>query len=129
MAKGWWTPERVDELQRRLDAGETFAVIGEAMGCGKNSAISRFRRRAMKRSVDAPLTQRQNHGHSIRKKPPRPAYPTPTGCRWVHGHVMPAREYRYCDAEIERPGESWCEEHRARVFVGKGERVNPPKSA
>lgn len=36
----------------------------------------------------------------------------PTGCRWIPGEPK-GFQTKWCDKPIERPGESWCAEHRS----------------
>ena len=43
-----------------------------------------------------------------------------TGCRWIEGDVRKDGWY-YCGRECVR-GESWCPEHRARVYLRPGAR-------
>ena len=57
----------------------------------------------------------RNGWSSITAKPAPVDLTVPTGCRWIHGEAA-GFQSKWCDAPISRPGESWCEEHRARVF-------------
>jgi hypothetical protein len=41
-----------------------------------------------------------------------------SGCRWIHGDVRGNPHWSYCQNPVAAPGESWCAEHRARVYVG-----------
>jgi len=45
------------------------------------------------------------------------------GCRWIEGDVrdrLLSGEGLFCGCPVERPGESWCTEHRARVYFTRG---------
>ena len=46
------------------------------------------------------------------------------GCRWIEGEDFLERAHRggdiFCGAPVHKTGESWCTDHRARVYFTRG---------
>ncbi len=78
----------------------------------KNAILGRARRLGL--GVHPALAARTD-------RPAPPAKPDfskplpPTGCRFIHGDVA-GWATKWCDAPVSAPGESWCTEHRAKVY-------------
>ena len=107
-----WTPERDAELVRLRDAGKTYEEIGDLLGCGKNGAISRARRKNLVEAVRIPAPSARPYLGNL---------PSPGSCLYAFGTVLP---YRFCGAAVESG--SWCPEHRALVYVKSGKSGEQP---
>lgn len=105
----WWHHgDRLEELRRRFAAGQSYSIIGPAMGTTKNAAISAAHRYDIgMRRAPAPL----------RKPAPTASFADlkPGSCVWPNGH--PGKPgFHFCGAEV-LPGLPYCSSHAAVAFV------------
>lgn len=116
------TEERVAELTRRWEAGETTAAIGLAMGVSKNTIIGKVHRLGMELRCEA------NRSSPI-PNPPKPGveFPPPNHCQFPHGHPH-VEGFHFCGAKNE-PGYPYCPEHCARAYQEWKPGVKRPSTA
>ncbi len=109
---GTWTPERVDTLTALVEAGKTFREIGALMGLTKNKVLAKASRLG--------LVSASSRLPAMRARTPAPTvpcpFPDPGHCLWSFGEPR-APGFRFCGGPVHGAGESWCAEHRARVYV------------
>lgn len=112
-----WTAERDAELRRLFDKDLSFSAIGQRMGISKNAVIGRARRLKLRRVKAAPSpsdpTIRSFSPVELRRYLQEVQHlPLPRTCAFPFGSRVP---YTFCGKPTA--GGSWCEEHRAIVYV------------
>jgi len=123
-----WTDERISDLTRLWDSGQSASHIGKVLGVSKNAVIGKAHRLKL---PPRPSPIRRSPGPRIPKpapmakrtpKPPsrpvfratRPRHGAPA-CLWPIGD--PGDEaFHFCGAGTV-PGKPYCDEHCARAYV------------
>jgi GcrA cell cycle regulator len=129
-----WTDERVAELIRLWEAGQSASVIGKMLGVSKNSVVGKAHRMKL-RSRPSPIKRDAIRKATAKPAPilsprpvqiaPRPAAPRPaprrTGkgphCLWPFGDPG-TPEFHFCEDDAV-PGKPYCEAHCAKAYINK----------
>jgi len=101
-----WTDEAKAELRRRVEAGETYAAIGLAMGVTRNAALGMAQRMFL-------CQPRPKLKPEAAEPRPSQVFPPAGTCLFSADRAVP---YQFCGAPVARFGEVWCAQHRKQVF-------------
>jgi len=139
----FWTEERTAHLKRLLDEKRlrpdlSFSDIGRALGCSRNSALSKAHRMGWTDNVSKRVRSHRQALRAVRRVvaspvPPPEPYVEPIepalvpekqrkaltdlsdrDCRWPVGDPRHA-DFHFCGARRE-PGISYCKAHAQRAF-------------
>ena len=116
-----WTPEREERLRELWAAGKTATEIAAAIGdpVTRNAVIGKAHRLGLE-GRDSPIRREPQIGRTDeagRRRDILLGDVDRDGCRFATG--AHERLHLFCNAP-SIPGQSWCEEHRARVFDRAG---------
>jgi len=137
-----WTDERISELARLWDTGQSASAIGRILGVSKNAVVGKAHRMRLA-SRPSPIRQ-ERRAPSRRRIPiltkpvdksvpavvvpivepvpqPRPTKdPRGAKCLWPYGDPRQA-EFHFCGASAIE-GKPYCAAHCARAYI-----VRPPR--
>lgn len=129
-----WTDERVAELIRLWEAGQSASAIGKILGVSKNSVVGKahrmklrarpspIKRDIVRKAVVKPTSIVPRKQVQIAPRPvaPRPA-PRRTGkgphCLWPIGDPG-TPEFHFCGSDAVE-GKPYCKAHCARAYISK----------
>ena len=128
-----WPPEKLARLRTLVEGGTPYRRLARELGISLGAAIGRAWRSGFAPQPDAPLTRaqigrRQAADSCLATRLP-PGCPPPQAveyaiaafealghgcCAWPEGGPDTAG-FRFCGAATDRPGKSYCAEHRQRA--------------
>lgn len=139
-----WTDERVAELARLWDSGQSASAIGRILGVSKNAVVGKAHRL---RLSSRPSPIRHERRTPVRRRvpmltrpvePPRTAAPEPAppveepqvvtrrhgkgpNCLWPIGDPRQP-DFRFCGAPAQE-GKPYCTDHCARAYIVRPSRA------
>ena len=129
-----WTDERVAELIRLWEAGQSASVIGKMLGVSKNSVVGKAHRMKL-RSRPSPIKRDVIRNATAKPSPILPPKPVHTAPRPPATRAAPRRrgkgphclwpfgdpgtpEFHFCEDDAV-PGKPYCETHCAKAYINK----------